>query len=163
RRLRYQETELGGSTAENIMERQAEQYTAAALRRAGETANRATPEVLDAAFGRLGREFDTLSAAYTLQPEQRLIRELGQARAAYNRLVAPNQRAPAVQETIDDIVTQFANNGWQMPGDVYQTLRSRLGADARAAAKDTNLQRALYEIQGSLDASMERLIGRVNP
>ena len=52
--LRYAESELGGSKGASFMEKQDEQFTKAALKRAGIDANRATPEVMDQAFTRIG-------------------------------------------------------------------------------------------------------------
>lgn len=163
--LRYRESELGGASAENFYDRQANQFTNAALRRIGEqrAADEPITDVVDRAFTRLGHEFDTLAGAYTLQPDQRLIRELGQARNGYERLVAPNQRVPGIQGTIDDIVHQISVNGWTMPGDVYQTLRSQLARDVRSLRTDPNAQRAMLEIQGALDGAMERTINNMNP
>jgi len=163
-RLRYAESELGGPSADALMERQGEQFTSAAMRKVGEpSAPYATPDVLDRAFTRIGGQFDQLSARNTLNPDRQMVTELRNARNDYNRLVAPNQRVPAVQDALDDIVHQVQASGGQLPGDVYQTMRSRLSADARGSARDPQLQHALYDIVGALDNAMERTITRVNP
>ena len=170
--LRKQEEELGGSTTENLAERQAEQFTAAALRRTGTDAPRATADVVDSAFDRIGGQMNQLAANNALLADRQMVRELQQARNGYERLTAPNQRAPVVQDTIDDLLHQFqrghvtpggAEPIFALGGDVYQSLRSQLGADARRATNDPHLQRALYGIQNAIDDAMERSIAAQNP
>lgn len=160
--LRKSEEELGGSTTQALAERQGEQFTSAVLRRVGEDAPRATPEVMDNAFNRIGGNMNRLAANNTVASDTRLVNDLTRSENEYNRLVAPNARAPVVQHVLDDIDHQLANGG-VMDGDVYQTLRSQLGADARSIKTDPRLQQTLYDIQHALDDAMERSIQRQNP
>lgn len=160
--LRKAEEELGGSTTQALAERQGEQFTAAVLRRVGENAQRATPEVIDGAFNRIGGNMNRLAAQNTVAADTRLTTDLTRVENEYNRLVAPNARAPVVQHVLDDIDHQLATRGI-MDGDVYQALRSQLGADARSVKTDPRLQATLYDIQHALDDAMERSILRQNP
>ncbi len=160
--LRKAEEELGGGTTQALAERQAEEFTSAVLRRVGENAPRATPEVVDQAFNRIGGNMNRLAANNVVTADTRLTNDLTRAENEYNRLVAPNQRAPVVQQALDDIDHQLANGG-VMAGDVYQTLRSQLGADARSIKTDPRLQATIYDIQHALDDAMERSIQRLNP
>lgn len=159
--LRYAESEIGGQAAQDMMERQGEQFTAAALRRAGATANRATPEVIDNNFRRIGNEFDTLAANNQLHPDRQLAHDLGGAWREYASLVPESARAPVVESMIHDL-GQTLSQG-PLDGAAYQAARSRLDRYARGAAADPQLQDALYGIRNALDDAMERTITRVNP
>lgn len=166
RRLRYQESELAPTRYEEIVRNRNEQYTRAALRRVGEDAPYATQEVLNRAHTRIGGEFDRIAAQNTLRPDTILFQDIGRARNAYNRLHGPNAQVPLVQDTVDDIIHQImtsAVRGNQVPGEIYGTLRSQIGAEARRARTDPNLQHTLYELQGALDASMMRTLRATNP
>lgn len=161
--LRYAESEIGGSTAENLMERQGEQFTAAALRRAGENANRATPTIMDRAFTRIGRNFDDLAARNWAEFDGPFVRDLQRVSGEYNSLVPQSQRAPVVDNILQDIInTHQANNG-VMTGDAYQALRSRLDRLGRAAKNDSQLSEALFGIRNALDDVTERTIAMRNP
>jgi hypothetical protein len=160
RGLRYAEGEIGGQAAENVMERQGEQFTAAALRRAGINANRATPDVIDDAFTRIGQQFDDLAARNTIVPDRRLQNDLVGTWRDYAALTPDNARAPVVQNTIQDIVDAVRANG-RLDGAAYQAVRSRLDRAARGTA-DPQLAEALRGIRNALDEGMERSIARNN-
>jgi hypothetical protein len=159
--LKYAESELGGGAAGNLMERQGEQFTGAALRRAGESANRATPEVIDQAFNRIGQQFDDLAARNTLQPDRQMLTDLRDTFNEYGNLVPESQRAPIVEKLTNDIVDAVRSKG-AIPGDVYQSLTSRIAKAARGT-KDPELGNTLRGIRGALDDAMERSIQVANP
>lgn len=158
--LRHAESEIGGRTAMNLTDRQGEQFTAAALRRAGIDANRATPDVINDGFERIGSQFDGLAARNRLVPDQQFAADLTDTMRNYNRMVNESARAPIVMDTVADLA-QANRNGFD--GDVYQALRSRLDSSARQSAKDPHLQEALYGLRNSLDEGMERSIASSNP
>ncbi len=160
-RLRYAESELGGRMTENFMDRQGEQYTAAALRRAGIDAPRATPEVMDDAFTRIGGDFDGLASRNKLMPDTQLEQELISTARDYVSLVPPSSRAPIVQDMLSDIAG--ALNRGPLDGATYQALRSRLDRAARSSHVDPQLQGALFGIRNALDNGMERSIAATNP
>jgi len=160
--LQYREAELGGSAAENFAERQADQFTSAALRRAQINAERATPDVIDQAYTQIGQQIDGLSSRNTLESDSRFAGELGQVWRDYASLVNPSQRAPIVQQTIVDITDALRNGGGRLSGRAYQSLRSRLERAARGS-KDPELTMTLRDINSALDGAMERTIGRTNP
>lgn len=163
KRLTYAESELGGSTAERMMERQLEQFTGAALRRVGEnTATRATPDVIDQSFNRIGGRMNQLAAQNNVIADSALIHDLVAARDGYTNLVAQPMQAPILQNILDRISNSFSGTGI-MPGRVYNALRSDIGRYARGARADPNLQRALYDIQNAVDENMQRVIARNNP
>lgn len=158
--LRYAESEIGGNAAQNMMDRQGEQFTAAALRRAGANGTRATPEVIDDSFRRIGNEFDDLAANNQLHPDRRLAHDLGGAWREYASLVPENARAPVVENMIRDI-GQTLSQG-PLDGAAYQAARSRLDRYARGAVTDPQLQDALLSIRNALDEAMERTLQRAN-
>lgn len=158
--LRFAESELGGNTARNLAETQGEQFTAAALRRAGIDAPRATPEVMDTAFTRIGNDFDTLAAQNHLAPDDQLARDLGATARDYMSLVPETSRAPIVMSTIQDL-GEALNRG-PLDGASYQAARSRLDRAARGTA-DNDLRDALHGIRNALDDGMERTIAARNP
>lgn len=154
--LRNVESELGGGAAANMVDRQGEQFTAAALRRAGVDAPRATPEVIDGAFTRIGQQFDDLVARNRLVPDPQMITDLRGTIREYGQLVPESARAPIVEGITNDIVDTIRRNG-SIPGDSYQSLTSRIAKAARST-KDPELGSALRGIRETLDDAMERSI-----
>jgi len=159
--LRYAESEIGGQRAAHIYERQGEQFTSAALRRTGTTADRATPDVIDDAFARIGNDFDTLAGRNALIPDRQLAQDLGANYREYAAMVPESARAPVVEDMIRDIGRTLGQG--PLRGEYYQAARSRLDRMARGSARDPQLQSALYGIRNSLDDAMERSITANNP
>ncbi|MFP5077026.1 hypothetical protein ACLE20_06935 [Rhizobium sp. YIM 134829] len=159
--VRYAESELGGQRAADLMERQGEQFTAAALRRAGIDAKRASPETIDDAFRQIGGRFDDLASRNQILPDAQLAQDLGGVWREYASLVPESQRAPVVMEMIDDVGRRLGQG--PLEGEAYQAARSRLDRMARSSAKDPQLQQALYGLRTSLDDAMERSMASANP
>lgn len=160
--LQYAESELGGGTAAAAMTKQAEQFTRAALARAGVNADRATPEVMDSAFKDLGSQFDDIAARNIIIPDRQLGADLSHAVSDYTQVVSKSNRAPIVQDVMQDIVG-YARAG-KMTGAQYSDLRSRLNKVGRHTARtDPHLSEAVFGMQQALDNAMERSIARDNP
>lgn len=160
--LKYAESELGGQRIGDINEQQAKQFTSAALRRAGVSADVATPEVMDAAFTNLGRQFDDLASRSQMPLDQQLGQQLGSAVADYRALVPESQRAPVVENVVADLINAAGGSN-VVPGPVYQALRSRLDRLARSAKSDPQLSDALFSIRNALDDSVERYLAQADP
>lgn len=160
--LQYAESELGGGATANMLERQGEQFTGAALRRAGISANRATPEVMDGAFTDIGRQFDDLAQRSQMPLDRQLGQELHDAINDYRDLVPEPMRAPIVENSIAGIINA-AQGGALVPGAAYQALRSRIDRLARGAAKDPQLSDALYGIRNAMDNAIERYLSQADP
>lgn len=156
--LQYAESELGGGTTANMMENQGEQFTRAVLERAGiPNATRATPDVIDGAFTRIGDEFNDIAANNVINGDQQLVQEIGQAWRDYTNVTNQSQRAPLVENTIRDVMNALNTNQGVISGQAYGALRSQLGQAARAARyKDNQLADALDGIQEALDSAMAR-------
>jgi hypothetical protein len=159
--LKYAEDMLGnapgaGQGAANIMQRGQEQFTEAAMRRAGQGLESATPEVLAANQARLGNEFERLSAANNLTPDNQFITDLTEAARNYRR-VPDSQQRQMVQGYLDDII-EHVNQG-SMPGPQYQEMRSRLSTQANSLRQsDPTLSNALRDMRNALDNAMGRSI-----
>lgn len=153
-RLRYFEAERGAGN--RLAESAGEQFTSAALRRVGENANRATPEVIDRAFTRIGQQFDDLAARNQAVVDQPFMRSLIGARDEYNSLVAQPNRTPAVDNFFQEIGNASTRNGGTLPGDVYQSLRSRMERAARGMGNNPEAMHAVRNMREALDDAMER-------
>ena len=153
-----EDTPLVAGRARRVAEREAEQFTAAALRRVGENAPRATPAVIDQAFNRMGQTFDDLAARNVARADQQLATDVRSALDDYYNLVAPPNRTPAVTNYVQEMVTAAQRNNGAIPGDVYQSLRSRIERAARGMGNNPEARTALREIRESLDDAMERSI-----
>lgn len=152
--------DIGGGRASAIAERGKEQYTAAALRRVGENAERATPEVLDRALTRIGQQFDDLAARNVMGVDARLGQDLQAVQQQYNMLANPMQRE-VLHNALADVVDVIRQHGGVVPGQVYQTMRSRLNAAGRGSAdSDAQLSQAMFGVMNALDDSMGRTLAR---
>lgn len=158
--LRNMESELGGAAAENLMEKQGEKFTSAILKRVGESADRATPEVMNRALDRIGKGFDDLASRNTMVPDQRVAADLTQIAVDYASLVAPSQRIGMIEKTANEVIGLLQNGN--MNGSVYKTLRSSLDRFARGTSQPEARMAARDLIQ-ALDGGMERSILRTNP
>ena len=159
-RLRRMESNLGGSKAERITDNQAEEFTRAALRRIGVDAPRATPEVLDSAYDRIGLEIGNLAQRNQLVVDKPFVEELARAVVGYQGAVPPGSAIPQVQNLAREVF-QAARVG--MTGEAYRSLHSRISEAARAAAKDSNLSGAYNALTNAMDDAMERSILARNP
>lgn len=158
--LQYVEDMVGnapgaGQAANNIRQRGQEQFTEAAMRRAGAGPD-ATPEVLAANQDRLSRQFRDLSARNTMVPDNQFITDVTAAVRQY-RNVPNSQQAQMIQGYIDDIVPYINAGG--MPGAEYQAMRSRMSRQANNNRQsDPDLSEALRGFRNALDHAMGRSI-----
>lgn len=159
--LQYLESELGGSKIADMTDAQADQFTKAALSRAGISGERATPEVMADGLRRIGDEFDGLAARNTMVADQALANDLGSVWSDYTNVVNPTARVPAVENTIRDVANALTANGGSLSGEAYQTLASRIEKIARGTS-DNELASALRGIKASLDGAMERTLQAQN-
>lgn len=151
------EMPFAGARPQRIVENQMQEFTQAALRRAGIQAERATPDVMDAGFHRIGGEFDRLAANNSYSRDAQLARDLAQVVGEYNNLVPQSIRSPAVANYMHAITGPLYQGG-QVPGNVYQSLRSQLDRAARGARGNPQLSDALFGLRNAMDDAMERSI-----
>lgn len=147
---------MAGGGAARIQEEGQQQFTRAALRRAGVDSSEATPEVLAGNHDRLTGTFRALSARNNLVPDNQFVNDIVDAARNYRRVPDSQQRA-MVQGYIDDIVAHV--NSGAMPGPQYQEMRSRLSRQANSLRQsDPTLSQALRDMRNALDNAMERSI-----
>ena len=163
--LRWAESTIGdmpltGGRAASMMEQQSEQFTRAALKRAGINAERATPEVIDQAFTRIGRDFDTIAANAKVPGSSKLFRDTSRIVDDYNAVTPEAMRSPIVQQLFDDIskaVTPFGKTPrGGLTGPEYVSWRSQIDRAARGAANNPQLAEVLRGLRNTLDDAVER-------
>ena len=135
-----------------IREGQSKAFNKAVLQRAGIDAEQATPEILEQAAQRLGKEFETLSAATTVKFDDDFLKSLNDVSKRYATKLSTNVR-PVVDSIVEDL-GQFAEG---MPGANYQQARSDLTRQAKATVNsDPMLSMTLRGIRDALDDAAER-------
>lgn len=162
---------FSGNRGQAIKEAQGEQFTAAVLSRAGIDAPRATPEVMEQAFQRIGGEFDAIGQAiqgrHSLVIDRGMDQQLRRTAYDYERTTEPALRNPLPVILAQELgaLHQGAVQGGRSPiitGEAYQTIRSQLGQAARGA-RDPRTSDALYQIQNVLDDAAEAALRAQSP
>jgi len=146
---------FGGNRAAEMLELQGEQFTAAALRRGGiQNEVRATPEVIDQAFTRIGHEFDAVAMATAIPMTQQIQQRMGNIARQYEGMTAPSLVNPLPRNIAADASVMRIIDGPQ-----YLRWRSDLGAAARTE-RNPGTQRALYDLMNELDDAAEAFLRR---
>lgn len=149
---------LAGGKAKAIQEAQGEALTAAALKRAGTTANRATPEVLEETYKRIGGDFDRLAAGANARIDQQFANDLGKITTDYVHLTPKGTRAPIADHIVNSLIDHAKNSGGVITGEQYKTLRSLIGRNLKST-RDPELTGFLKGVQNSIDDLMMRSAG----
>lgn len=134
-----------------------EQFNAAALRRTGETATDVSPQTIDSAFARLGRDFDDLAVRTTVNLDNTFANEIGSVAKNYAKRL-PSDVRPVVVSRLRDLAARV---GTTIQGDEFQTISSDLRRAAREYSATPDVQRALNSMATSLDDAAERSMGPV--
>lgn len=143
-------------TAGNEAARRSTQQTAfnqAVLKKAGETASEASPEVIDQMFSRLGGNFTDIYKRNTVKVDDALLDGLGRIEKQYGMVLDPNQKA-IISRNIDAIL----GDGSAMAGETYQATRSLMGRLQKS--QDPNLSQAAKGIKNALDEAAERSLNK---
>jgi hypothetical protein len=159
--LRYSESTVGdapfsGGKASAAQERVAEQFTQAVLRRVGENATRATPDVIDRAFTRIGNQFETVGVGSQVKLDPQFGRDVRNVVNEYASLTAPSQQAPIVGQFVQNFNDVAKSQGGIMDGTVYNAWRSQLSALERKAKADPRLSEVIGGMREALDDAFER-------
>jgi hypothetical protein len=172
RAIRYAEsvsqtTPFAGRRLTGVKEQQAEQFTRAALRRAGIQADRAEPAVIDQAFQRIGGEFQAVGSAAMVPITPTVQSRLDQIVRNYERITEPSMVNPLPRSIIDDVQAVVGRSSQvgtpaALDGARYLGWRSDIGAAARGA-RDPRTERVLYDIQRVLDDGAEQYLRSTNP
>lgn len=153
RPLMMAESQLGGAAAQTFRDQQLSALTKAALKRAGVSADRATPEVMTKAFGDLGDKFNTLARYSTVKVDQQLQNDL--LNSVINFQDVKGESRPILDKLLARVGTLAQQNGGVLKGDAYQALSSDI-SDALKRAGDPELIGALHDFKGALDDAVER-------
>ena len=159
--LRYMEgavldTPGTGQRLPTMLERQQEQFTRAALRRAGVNSDRATGQVIDDAFVAAGQRFDDLAQRSTVVLNARDGQQIDDAINTYRAMTPPSQQIPILESFARDMVAHAgAHQTPGMGGAVYQRYHSLIERAARGT-QDPEAARALRSINEVLDDAVAR-------
>lgn len=150
------ESEMGGGRGAEMMERQGEQFTSAVLRRIGENSPRATADVLNRAYDRMGVNLRVVDP-YTLHVDRRFANDFATLQGDYARFANPNQRE-TIHSAVEDVIGTVQRNNGTIPGAEYRTMRERMGTAMRNARSsgDNQVADAYSNMIGALDEAMER-------
>lgn len=155
--LRYAESELGGRRAQDVVERQAAQFTDAAMRRAGGSGN-ATSDNLLAMQDRLSKGFEDIAARNNLKADAPFLRDMIDTLQEYGR-VLPSEQKQILGNIATDIGERVRAGGGTLPGKDYQVIRSRLTTRAQnAKGSDNELAAAYRGLRDTLDKAMDRSV-----
>lgn len=143
---------VGGTAAENQLYREAataagraksEQamadFTAAAMKRIGSTATRATPDALEEAATRIGGVFDDVVSGVRALPDANDLTAMSNSLATYRQLAPKSTAAPIFSNINKELVSAF-RTGNDIAADTLKTWRStlsKLTTSADAATRET--------------------------
>jgi len=165
-KLRYAEsvsahTPFAGGAAARAQTQQADDFTRAALRRAGIDSNRADAPTINAAFDRIGQAFNDAGQFVNVplykigsngQPvPTAVVRNIGNIAATYERTAQTAHPLPG--KIYNDLAT-MAMAGRNMDGRQYLQWGTELRAAARGA-QDGLARSTIYEVQKALDTFAE--------
>jgi hypothetical protein len=164
--LKRAESTLGGAPGaggayEEAREKISDQYTRAALKRIGEDADRATPEVMERAATRIGKQFDDLSARNSAKPDMRFATDVLKAQQDYDHLFVDPLKKPVVEKVVENVMNHISAG--TIDGKTYQAQRSMLERMRRGYKADPEVSGFLAEVRDALDGVMERSIQKNNP
>jgi hypothetical protein len=160
-RLRYAESMLGGGKMQNVIDAQGEQFTKAALNRAGIDSMRASPKTMSKGFTDIGNKFDELGKRNNLIPDVTLAKDISGSVTDYANNAPQSMQPKLVGKLANDILTASQNG---MTGTQYNAFTSELGEVARSAgSNDPHLRDVYYGLKSALDDAMERSIAQNNP
>lgn len=122
----------------------------------GETADRITPSVMDAARTRIGDTLDRIAAGSTIQADNGLARDFAQTTRDARSVLTPDEFKQLDGFVRDQIVPKFAGTG-AIDGQTYQTL-TRKGAplDRLTQSDNPNLRFYAGQVRDALDDALER-------
>lgn len=101
----------------------------------------------------IGNRLEQAAAGVTVKLDDPFLNQLGAVESKYMKVLTADQK-PFIRNAIDSIL----GVGDAIPGDVYQTWRSRIGARA-ASTSDSEFKGALKGIQSALDSAFDRSAG----
>lgn len=158
--LKWHESAIGdmpftGQRASQLLEQQAEQFTRAALKRAGVESSRADPATINRAFQEIGQKFDAVAKGAMINVPPGMHERLQSIAAQYDRMVPPASRVPFVREMAESFPP-----GMVLAGPQALAWRSELSSAMRSAKADPHMQRALGDMLEVLDTRIARALSK---
>jgi hypothetical protein len=144
----------GGGRATAMQQQANEQFTRAALRRAGVNADRATPDVIDTAFQNIGREYQNFAHATNVVGHPVAARRF---QAIANDYIANTSNAMRI-DRVADFANELGNRlgGAGITGRQYNNYRSELARFQREQRSNPQASQAVGNMIQALDAAMLR-------
>lgn len=138
-------------------------FNQAVLSKAGVSGDEATPEVIDAAFKSIGKEFDDLARATVIKADTKIIDDVHNIANEYGRRL-PTDVKPVFQSYVDDFDDMHramarSGSNVEINGTEYQKMSSAIKARARMSANNPDLKESLYSLSRVLDDALERSSG----
>ena len=128
-------------------------FNRAVSRQFGENTDRVTTDVYAAAKGRIGAEFERLSANNTLNASDDLLGRLSSIQDEAAKF-GTDDSARAVRSSIDELLSKVDANG-KIPGRAYQALDSKLGGLTKSGGEKAHFLGQLREtLRDAMDGSI---------
>lgn len=135
-----------------VYEQQTKDFTQAVLKRIGEKADAAKPEVLDRADRRIGGEISDISKRTPIKYDVKLHRDIADVLDEASRTTSDFGVLEKQVARLQNLA-QSSKNGVLIPGDSVQSVRSELGTIAKDGG---SLGRAAGKLQGVLDEAIQQ-------
>lgn len=146
----------GGGRATAMQQQANEQFTRAALRRAGVNADRASPEAIDDAFANIGREFQNFAHATNVPGSQAAFNRFRAIAVDYRANTSNAMRVDRVGDLADELANRLSSPQLGITGRQYNTYRSELTRLQRGMRNDPQANQAIGQMIEALDAAMLR-------
>lgn len=144
---------IPGSGAGSMAEGQRRAFTRAVGRTFGADAEQLTPDVAAAAKGKLGKEFDRLTARNNLQADSQLLDDLVKVTTSAEKM-ATSDNARIVSNHVDELLSKTQNG--VIPGRAYREFDSALGRAMKTQDGDRKFY--LGQIRDAVRSAMDRSI-----
>lgn len=124
-------------------------FTKAVMAKAGATTDNAAPDTLKSLMDARGQTIGNIAKRSTVNMDNALLSDLGNAQAQYSKVLDPNQAA-IINRNLDELL----NYGATIPGETYQSTRGVMGRLQQNI--DPNVKQAAGQIKAALDAAAGR-------
>jgi hypothetical protein len=146
----------GGARAGQMQVKSLEEFTSAALQKAGiQGANRATPDVIENGFNQLGKQYEQVGQVARVVGDRAFGMRIGSVAADYAKVTPPAQRVPLISSLTSDI-RQASTKPGGMTGQEYLGFRSNMRRAQRGMTNNPQAREALGKLVEHLDAQMIR-------
>lgn len=151
----FKDLPLTQNTANEQSRKQLQQFTKAALAKAGVNAEDAAPDTLEAAAGEFTKRYTDITSRNAIKVDQELLDKLAEVETASMKRLGPDG-TKVIRSYIDDISGTGASSSpaATIAGDVYQSTRSALGRLSTSADPE------IRHLAGTLKRAFDDAAGR---